>query len=104
MLGLQAGENGKHAVVYIGTQDGRLTFLNNKWEHDPAPAQITLTEAELLNRIGSSAMVATLIQIDPKPGDLHRYMGESIPTVQKNLAEIKDVCSVQKLWESCAQC
>lgn len=96
MLGLQAGENGKHAVVYIGTQDGRLTFLNNKWEHDPAPAQITLTEAELLNRIGSSAMVATLIQIDPKPGDLHRYMGESIPTVQKNLAEIKDVCSVQK--------
>ena len=96
MLGLQAGENGKHAVVYIGTQDGRLTFVNNKWEHDPAPAQIMLTEAELLNRIGSSAMVATLIQIDPKPSDLHRYMGESIPTIQKNLAEIKDVCSVPK--------
>lgn len=96
MLGLQVGENNKHAVVYIGTQDSKLIFLNNKWEHDPAPAQLTLTEAELLSRIGSSAMVAALVQIDPKPGNLHRYMDESIPTIQKNFAEIKDVCSTPK--------
>lgn len=96
MLGLQVGENNKHAVVYIGTQDSKLIFLNNKWEHDPAPAQLTLTEAELLNRIGTSAMVASLVQIDPEPSNLHRYMDESIPTLQKNLAEIRDVCSTSK--------
>ena len=73
MLGLQVGENNKHTVVYIGTQDSKLIFLNNKWEHDPAPAQLTLTEAELLSRIGSSAMVAALVQIDPKPGNLRFY-------------------------------
>lgn len=96
MLGLQVSENDKHAVVYIGTQGGKLVFLNNKWEHDPAPAQLTLTEAELLNRIGSSAMVAALVQIAPEPANLHRYMDESIPTIQKNLAEIRDVCSTLK--------
>lgn len=101
MLGLQAGENGKHAVVYIGTQEGRLTFLNNKWEHDPAPAQITLTEAELLNRIGSFAMVATLVQINPKPVNLHRYMDESIPAIQKNLQKSRMCAALQEPWESC---
>ena len=97
MLGLHVSEDSsRHAVVYIGTQDSKLMFLNTKWEHDPAPAQLTLSEAELLNRIGSFAMVATLVQIDPKPGNLHRYMDESIPTIQKNFAEIKDVCSTPK--------
>lgn len=96
MLGLQVDDSGKHAVVYIGTQDGKLVFLNNKWEHDPAPAQFMLTNAELLDRIGPSAMVATLEQIDPIPSNLPWYISESIPTIQKNVAEIKDVCSSPK--------
>lgn len=96
MLGLQVEENSKHAVAYIGTQDSNLVFLNNKWEHDPAPAQIILTDAELLNRIGFSAIVATLERVDPMPSNLHRYISESMPTIQKNLAEIKDVCSRPK--------
>ena len=36
MLGLQVDEGGKHAVVYIGHQDGKLVFLNNKWEQTDA--------------------------------------------------------------------
>lgn len=96
MLGLQVDENSKHAVVYIGTQDGKLVFLNNKWKHDPAPAQLMLTDAEILDRIGPSAMVATLEQIDPIPINLPWYISESIPTIQKNVAEIKDVCSSPK--------
>lgn len=96
MLGLHVDENGKHAVVYIGTQDDKLVFLNNKWEHDPAPAQLMLSDAELLDRIGSSAEVATLEQIDPRQSDLHRYMSKSIPTIQRNLADIKAVCGSRK--------
>lgn len=96
MLGLQVDENSKHAVVYIGTQDGKLVFLNNKWEHDPAPAQFMLTDTELLDRIGYSAMVATLEQIDPLQSDLSWCMSESITIIQKNVAEIKEVCSKPK--------
>lgn len=99
MLGLEAGENRKHAVVYLGTQDSKLIFLNNKWEHDSAPAQFMLTEAELLNRIGTSAMVATLVQIAPEPSDLHWYMGQSVPIIQRNLEDIKDVCRTPKTVE-----
>ena len=87
--------------MYIGTQDSKLMFLNNKWEHEPAPAQLTLTEAELLNRIGSFAMVATLVQIDPKPVNLHRYMDESIPAIQKNLQKSRMCAALQEPWESC---
>lgn len=96
MLGLQVDENSKHAVVYIGTQNGKLVFLNNKWEHDPAPAQFMLTDTELLDRIGSSAMVATLERIDPLQSDLSWYMSESITIIQKNAEEIKEVCSKPK--------
>lgn len=92
MLGLQVSNNDKHAVVYIGTQDSKLVFLNNKWEHDPAPAQLILSDAELSDRIKSSAVVATLVRIDPRKIDLHRYMSQSIPTIQRNLAEIKALC------------
>lgn len=55
-----------------------------------------LTDAELLDRIGSSAMVATLEQIDPIPSNLPWYISESIPTIQKNVAEIKEVCRKPK--------
>lgn len=92
MLGLQVSNNDKHAVVYIGTQDSKLVFLNNKWEYDPAPAQLILSDAELSDRIKSSAVVATLVRIDPRKIDLHRYMSQSIPTIQRNLAEIKALC------------
>lgn len=96
MLGLQVDKSSKHAVVYIGTQDGKMVFLNNKWVHDPAPAQLMLSESELLNRIESSVMVATLERINSLQSDLSWYISESKTTIQKNAAEIKDVCNQSK--------
>lgn len=96
MLGLQVDETSKHAVVYTGIQDEKLVFLNNKWEQDPGPVQLLLSHEELLNRIGSSAMVATLQKISPKEVNLYSKITDSILVIQQNLAEIKSVCSRQE--------
>lgn len=96
MLGLQVDESGKHAVVYIGHQDGKLLFLNNKWEHTDAPEQTTLTEDELLAQIGESAMIATLKAITPKAVDPHSKMRNSVAVIWQNIAEIQSVCNQEE--------
>ena len=45
--------------------------------------------------------IATLVQIDPKPVNLHRYMDESIPAIQKNLQKSRMCAALQEPWESC---
>lgn len=96
MLGLQVDENIKHAVVYTGSQDGKLVFQNNKWEHDPFPAQLQLADTEILNRIDSSVMVATLKKIYPKEVNLYSKLVASVSVIQQNLAEIRSVCTRQE--------
>lgn len=96
MLGLQVDETSKHAVVYTACQDEKLVFLNNKWEQDPGPVQLMLSQEELLNRIGSSAMVATLQIISPQKIDQYSKFADSISVILQNLAEIKSVCSRQE--------
>lgn len=93
MLGVKSEHGGKHAVVYIGNRNDQLLFLNNKWEHDPAPEQITFTETELLKRIEPTTMIATLNQITPKKVDLSGKLERSISVIRKNLSEIQEVCN-----------
>lgn len=92
MLGLRVEGEGKHAVVYVGHEGGKLLFLNNKWAHDPAPERLALTEAELTHRAGPTVMVATLEQIEPKETDLAGRMEESIPVIRQNLSDIGALC------------
>lgn len=93
MLGFQVDKNNKHAVVYIGSHDGKLVFLNNKWEHDPALAQFQLADTEILNHIGSSVMISTLKQTSPKEVSLNSKLADSVSVIRRNLAEIKAVCT-----------
>ncbi len=97
MLGLKADEDEKHAVVYTGVQDGELVFLNNKWEQDPAPEQLVLTEAELMERIGASAMIATLEPVTPIEVDLSNIIKKSISVMRKNLSDIQEVCGREEM-------
>lgn len=93
MLGLQVDESEKHAVVYTGSHDGELVFLNNKWEHTDAPEQIKLTEEELIDQIGSSAMIATLKPTSPKTVDLTSRLISSQAVIRQNLEEIRELSS-----------
>lgn len=96
MLGLQVDEGGKHAVVYVGHQDGKLVFLNNKWEQTDAPELITLTEDELVAQIKTSAMIATLEPITPKEVDMPGRIRNSVAVIRKNLSDIQCLCSKEE--------
>lgn len=93
MLGLHIDNTGKHAVVYIGNKDGKLVFLNNKWEHTDAPEQIMLTDAGLIARIGTSAVIASLKFVPPRKTDLEDRLIHSVDVIRQNLAEIRELCS-----------
>lgn len=91
MLGLKTDNQSKHAVVYTGTEDGKLRFLNSKWQQALDPERFSLTEAELSHRLDRRAVVATLYPIEPKPTDLRKRMAESPAIIQQNLEEIRAV-------------
>ncbi len=93
MLGLQIDNTGKHAVVYIGNKEGKLVFLNNKWEHTDAPEQIMLTDAGLIAQIGTSAVIASLKPIPPRKINLRDRLINSVDVIRQNLAEIRELCS-----------
>lgn len=96
MLGIKLEQNGKHAVVYIGKQNGQLLFLNNKWEQDPAPEQIAFTEAELLMQVEHTITVATLEQVEPRKVNFSGRLKESVSVIRQNLSEIQEVCDKEE--------
>ena len=96
MLGLKLEQNGKHAVVYIGKQNGQLLFLNNKWEQDPAPEQIAFTETELLKQVEHTITIATLEQVIPRKVDFSDRLRESVSVIRQNISEIQKICNKEE--------
>lgn len=92
MLGLQVEQNGKHAVVYVGTQGEKLLFVNNKWVQSDAPERIELAEEELLNQIMDHVMIATIRPIPPCAVDLTDRIHESQNVIRRNVREICELC------------
>lgn len=96
MIGLRMQGDSKHAVVYIGCSEGKLRFLNNKRERDPAPEQISLTEEGLLMRLDPTSVVAVLTKIAPKEVDLSSKMRESPSVIRQNLGEIQKLSGTEE--------
>lgn len=92
MLGLAAGEAGRHAVVYTGCGEGRFKFLNNKWAHEDTPETFLLTEDELLERLEVSAMIAVLERRPPVQEEPIGRIRESEQVLDRNFEEICAVC------------
>lgn len=78
MLGILMENSGKHAVVFTGMEGGRFRFLNNKWEQEPSPDTLLLTEDELLSRLDSTCIVAVLQPISPRPAPIRERVAQSL--------------------------
>ena len=96
MLGIRVGENSKHAVIYIGIDDGKLRFINNKKEQSPEPDEFAFTESELMDRLDDTVMVATLAKIAPKSVDTSECFRESCTVLHDLKRDINEFCSQEK--------
>lgn len=93
MLGICREGGGKHAVVYTGIEDGKFRFLNNKWQQEPTPDTLLLTEEELLARLEDRCMVAVLEQIVPSPAPIRQRMEESLTLWVRYGQALMDTCT-----------
>ncbi|OUN92433.1 hypothetical protein B5F98_11405 [Pseudoflavonifractor sp. An44] len=96
MLGLQVEQGEKHAVVYVGYQNEKLMFLNNKWRDSEEPEQLLLSQSELLERIGSTVTIATIKTIPPQRVAYARRLRNSAEVMRQNVAQIRCLCAKEE--------
>lgn len=92
MLGLSLSSRGKHAVVYMGTEDGCRKFLNNKSRESAEPETIFFSDKELLSHLSDSVVIATLREISPLAIDLKPYFQTSIAVLLRLKQDIRAFC------------
>lgn len=96
MLGIHVSPRDKHAVVYVGREEDKLVFLNNKWQHTDDPEMLKLTEEELLARLDESVMVAVIHPVEAKTVDFQPLYRRSL-TVLADLKEtLTGFCRTEK--------
>lgn len=96
MLGIRVSPRSKHAVVYHGMDDGRYSFLNNKWQHTDEPEQLSLSESELLARLDDRVMIATLKPIPCREADFQPLLNQSIQVLEELKHDIQLFCSCEQ--------
>lgn len=92
MLGLRVTPESKHAVIYTGGGGEKYRFLNNKRENSPEPADLRLTEKELLSRLDGTVTVGILERAEPVPVEFRPYLEGSLTTFHNLEEEITAFC------------
>lgn len=95
MLGIRM-DNGRlhyHAVVYLGTEEGKVIFINNKHEGGSDPDEFRFTAKELLERVRDKTVIATLTLTEEKPADFSYLLIQSIKYIDALQKDIIDFCS-----------
>ena len=92
MLGLYVSERDKHAVIYTGMKGGKLSFLNNKWESDPAPGTFSLTAEDLLLRADEPTTVAVLHRCKPQETDFSKLRRDSVRMLGSMRTDLHSFC------------
>ena len=104
MLGIQVTPGSKHAVVFLGEDNGVYQFLNNKWENSEEPDYLEFSAEECLNRLPEQVVVGHLECCEAEEVDLLPYYEESLANWEKLRKElqqfISEIQSPQALRES----
>lgn len=78
MLGLQVTLRSKHAVIFLGKEDGMYKFLNNKREDSEEPEYLLISEAECLERLPEQVVIGHLESCDVEEVDIKRYLEKAL--------------------------
>ena len=83
MLGLQVTPKSKHAVIFLGKEDGVYKFLNNKREDSEEPDELLLSKEQCLERLPEQVVIGYLEPCEPKAADVRTYLQESLKNWEK---------------------
>lgn len=100
MLGMRISQNSKHAVVYIGMDNHKMIFLNNKWEHTDEPQQLILSEDELLKRLDEQVMIATVTQTQAIMPQFNRLLKDSCSVLEQLKHDVRTFCAGKQTHEA----
>lgn len=99
MLGLRMSPNGKHAVVFIGTQEGKYVFLNNKREDGDEEEKLYLSVAELEDRLDDTVMIATISKAPVSTPSFTAFFDRSCQVLEQYKIDIQNFCSALRTNE-----
>lgn len=80
MLGMEISPQSRHAVVFLGEENGIYRFLNNKWESTPEPELLDLSPQECLERLSDRVIMGHLEQQEASPVDFIPLFKEALAT------------------------
>jgi hypothetical protein len=94
MIGVQIRSGMRHAVVYVGEDNGKMRFLNNKREDSTEPEDYVWTEAEFLEKIDRDiAVVGCLVQTEKRLPDFSPRYERSLRVLSELQEDVNAVCS-----------
>ncbi len=95
MLGVKFdnGRNQYHALVYVGFEDGKLVFINNKHEGSDEPERVTFDKNELEECIRDVTVVATLEPCEKRDVDITPFLKDSIEKLNSLQKDFVDFCN-----------
>lgn len=93
MLGIRVTPQSKHAVVFLGEENGAYKFLNNKWEKSEEPDYLELSAEECLKRLPEQIVAGHLEKCEAEKVDLLLYFEEAIANWDKLRKELQQFVS-----------
>lgn len=93
MIGLHVEKDSKHAVVYMGKEEDRYCFINNKWKSLEEPDRLSLAKKALLSRLDENVMVATLYRVEIKKTDFTPLLNQSCEVLEQWKKDVGEFAS-----------
>ena len=99
MLPILRKGGGKHAVIYLGSNNGECTFLNNRREDSTEPAELTFTADALIDALHSPCPIGQLERCDVQTADYAPHYKASIAVLEKYRKALFDFCKKQRSFD-----
>ena len=96
MLGVQVTPKSKHAVVFLGKENGAYKFLNNKREDSEEPDYLLLSETECLERLPEQVVIGYLESCKAEASDIKPYLEEALKNWEKLRVELQSFISKEQ--------
>lgn len=93
MIGLQITPKSKHAVIFLGKENGAYKFLNNKREDSEEPDYLLISEVECLERLPEQVVVGHLESCEAEAVNIKPYLEEALANWEKLRGELQGFIS-----------